>query len=113
VFPGVEQAFQAAKTFDVQERQRFVGLSPASAKRRGRAVLLRPDWQEVKVDIMRQCLRSKFADANLQARLLATGARPLVEGNRWGDRFWGVCGGTGRNMLGVLLMELRYNFLLH
>jgi ribA/ribD-fused uncharacterized protein len=106
-FPGVEQAFQAAKALDPVERRRFTELSPVAAKRLGRKVQLRRDWQEVKVDIMRRCLQSKFADPELRAKLLATGERQLAEGNRWGDRFWGVCRGSGQNMLGVLLMELR------
>jgi ribA/ribD-fused uncharacterized protein len=107
IYPGVEQAFQSAKTLDPAERRPFVDLGPGAAKRLGRKLALRPDWQEVKVGIMRQCLQSKFADPELRAQLLSTGERQLIEGNRWGDRFWGVCGGTGRNMLGTLLMELR------
>ena len=68
---------------------------------------LRPDWETEKISIMRALLRLKFADPALRAQLVATGVRPLVEGNRWGDRFWGVCGGNGQNMLGKLLMEIR------
>lgn len=56
---------------------------------------------------MRDLLDLKFADPALAALLLATGDADLVEGNDWGDRFWGVCDGAGANMLGRLLMELR------
>lgn len=40
-------------------------------------------------------------------QLLATGGVELIEGNDWGDAFWGVCGGYGQNWLGVLLMLVR------
>jgi predicted NAD-dependent protein-ADP-ribosyltransferase YbiA (DUF1768 family) len=56
---------------------------------------------------MRECLESKFADPELRMKLLATGSRNLIEGNRWGDTFWGVSRGKGQNLLGVLLKELR------
>jgi ribA/ribD-fused uncharacterized protein len=68
----------------------------------------RPDWEDVKVGIMWQLLTDKFIrHENLRRQLLATGDEELVEGNTWGDRFWGVCDGEGRNMLGVLLMRVR------
>ena len=56
---------------------------------------------------MRDVLRLKFADEVMAAKLLATGDAELVEGNTWGDRFWGVSGGNGLNWLGRLLMEVR------
>ena len=59
-------------------------------------------------EVMRGLLARKFAPGTeLAARLLATGDAQLVEGNTWGDRFWGVCRGQGRNQLGQLLMERR------
>jgi predicted NAD-dependent protein-ADP-ribosyltransferase YbiA (DUF1768 family) len=51
---------------------------------------------------------AKFvAHPDLRAKLLATGERPLVEGNHWGDRFWGVCDGQGENWLGRILVRVR------
>jgi ribA/ribD-fused uncharacterized protein len=105
----VEHAFQAAKTLDPGQR-RFVAEapSPGEAKRRGRRVVLRPDWDEVRLDVMRACLAAKFRrGSDLAARLVATGSACLVEGNSWGDRYWGVCDGAGLNCLGKLLMERR------
>jgi ribA/ribD-fused uncharacterized protein len=107
VFPTVEHAFQAAKTMDIERRKIAATPAPGSAKRLGRRVKLRPDWEQIKVGLMRDLLRNKFSDPDLAARLLATGSAELIEGNNWNDTFWGVCRGRGRNMLGQLLMEVR------
>ena len=48
-----------------------------------------------------------YQNDDLADCLVDTGDQPLIEGNTWGDRFWGVCGGTGMNHLGRLLMEVR------
>ncbi len=51
---------------------------------------------------------SKFTrHFDLREKLLATGDRKLVEGNTWGDTFWGVCRGNGKNHLGKILMKIR------
>ena len=107
-FSNTEAAFQAAKCLDMKERERFLGLSGGQAKRLGRRVELRSDWEEVKIDIMRQVLKSKFTqNPELGEKLIATGDAELIEGNNWNDRFWGVCRGVGKNHLGKLLMEVR------
>ena len=104
----VEWRFQASKTLDEEERAWVLSaISAGEAKRRGRKVTLRPDWEEVKEDVMIALLREKFADPDLAETLLATYPAELVEGNRWGDRYWGVCRGVGENRLGVLLMQVR------
>ena len=107
-FSNVEAAFQAAKCLDMKERERFFGLSGGQAKRLGKRVELRPDWEDVKIDIMRQVLKSKFnQNPELREKLIATGDAELIEGNNWGDTFYGVCRGVGQNHLGKLLMEVR------
>lgn len=104
----VEHAYQAAKTIDSLERAFVRGLARASdAKRAGKRLTLRPDWEEVKVPIMAALLRQKFATAPLRAMLLDTAHKTLIEGNEWGDQFWGVCRGRGENRLGELLMQIR------
>lgn len=106
-YPSVENAYQAAKVRP-EERQSFVHCSAAVAKRLGREVKIAADWEEVKVDIMRDLLAQKFAASTVLARrLVETGDAVLVEGNSWGDTFWGKCRGKGENMLGRLLMEQR------
>jgi N-glycosidase YbiA len=106
-FPTVENAFQAAKTTKMKEREPFQTVAAGTSKRMGRRLSLRPDWETIKVDIMRNLLRQKFDIPELQEKLLATGNQRLVEGNWWNDRFWGVCRGEGQNMLGKLLMQIR------
>lgn len=110
-YPSTEHAFQAAKTLDLQEREK-VRKTPTcgKAKRMGRTVTRRVDWDEIKIGIMRDLIRQKFSRAqypDMADQLLATGDAPLVEGNTWGDCFWGVCGGMGKNHLGKILMEIR------
>lgn len=108
-YPTVEHAYQAAKTTSASHR-RDIAWAPTAgvAKRLGRRVPIRPDWEDVKIDVMRGLLRQKFAEPTLRAKLLATGTALLVEGNTWGDRFWGQCPvGVGENWLGRLLMEIR------
>ena len=108
VWPSAESTFQAAKTLDDRERERIrTAPSPAAAKRLGRRADLRPDWEHVKDDVMHSVLLAKFAVPELRDALLATGDAELVEGNTWGDTYWGVCGGKGRNQLGRTLMRIR------
>lgn len=107
-YPTVEHAFQAAKTLDPDERERVRTCTwPGGAKRLGKRVALRIDWEEAKLGIMESLVREKFADPDLRQRLLATGSRELIEGNRWGDTYWGVCRGRGANHLGRILMKVR------
>ncbi len=109
VYPNAETAFQAQKTLDVEERRKFSMLEkPVQAKRLGRKVKLRDDWEEVKLDIMTEIVSQKFLQhPHLIEMLLQTGDEELVESNKWGDRFWGVCKGKGENHLGKILMKIR------
>lgn len=103
-----EAAFHAYKSTNIGVRKVFGNLSPSIAKHFGRQIELRPDWEDIKLDIMRKVVDAKFSqNPNLRTALLRTGDAMLVEGNTWGDKFWGVCDGTGENHLGQILMELR------
>lgn len=109
LFTSVETAFQAAKTMDMELRKRMARYTPAEAKRAGRHLNLRPDWESVKEDIMYELLKKKFqSDAfGYKSKLLETGDAELIEGNTHKDTYWGVCGGVGKNRLGYLLMKVR------
>lgn len=115
VYPTLEHAFQAAKTDNPPEKARILAaVTPGEAKRLGRAVTLRADWEDMKVEIMGALVARKFSVANseLVETLKLTGDDYLVEGNAWHDSFWGVCFcdsclGIGENMLGKLLMARR------
>lgn len=107
-YRSTEHAYQAAKTFLPAERRAIRDAETCGkAKRLGQKVSLRPDWEDVKIDIMRDLLRQKFKYPDLRQKLIETGRHHLVEGNTWNDKFWGVCEGEGENHLGRLLMDVR------
>ena len=80
---------------------------PGPAKRLGRRVDLRADWEDVKDDLMRSILEAKLGVPELRDALVATDDAELVEGNIWGDTYWGFCDGEGRNQLSLTLMRIR------
>lgn len=117
LFATVEHGYQAMKTVDPRERARIQRApDPGIAKMIGknsRLTTMRPDWDDIKVKVMRELLLLKFVPGTeLAMKLLATGNEPLVEINCWHDNIWGVCmcrqcPGTGTNHLGRLLVDIR------
>ncbi len=117
-----EHFFQAEKSFDPEERAFVMRAStPGEAKKRGKMITLREDWEAVKDTVMLSNLRNKFyLDESLRAKLIATGDEVIAEVNTWGDRYWGVeeipvpiadtHDYVGKNMLGTLLMQVRSEF---
>lgn len=111
-YPTVEHAYQAAKTLDQSKRIDISRMStPGDAKRAGRLLEIREDWDKVKFQVMLDLVRIKFGHHGLRESLLGTGAMKLVEGNTWHDNFWGVCScgkcPEGENKLGRILMQVR------
>jgi ribA/ribD-fused uncharacterized protein len=110
IYPTVEHGYQAQKTFNESDR-RIIAAIPADkankAKYAGRKVLLRPDWENIKFQIMYELVTLKFRDKRLRRLLLATGDAQLIEGNWWNDKIFGVCKGEGLNWLGRILMLVR------
>jgi hypothetical protein len=110
-WPTSEHYFQAQK-FEIDEyRERIrTAASPMLAARLGRSrkVPIRPDWEAVKLDVMRRAVRQKFlTHDDLTELLLSTGGEQLIEAAPR-DYFWGAgAKGTGQNWLGKILMELR------
>lgn len=108
-FLNSEAAFQSQKFLDKDAQLQFCCIDASTAKHLGhsRQWRLRSDWEQVKVTIMKQVLQAKFSDPILGRLLVDTYPQKLVEGNTWGDTYWGVCDGVGHNMLGRLLMKTR------
>ena len=108
-YPSVEHAYQAAKTTDLAERELLLPLTAGQAKRYGRKVTVRHDWEDVKVSVMRSLLEQKFAIESYKDLLHATGSQEILEGNNWGDVFWGVNlqNNKGQNHLGRIIMAIR------
>lgn len=137
VYPSNEHAYQAAKTLDENKRLIIAqATNPGGAKRLGRKLELRKDWEDIKLTVMSDICYQKFEDPAMLWRLLGTGDDILVEGNTWGDWYWGAvkngdwydedfifnngplyawnltgpdAGDTyvGSNHLGILLMDIR------
>lgn len=108
IYPSSEHAYVAAKTLDLALREAIRDISaPAAVKKYGRILPLRPNWDNLKFGIMYDIVMSKFTTEPLRSMLIATGGAELIEGNTWGDRYWGVCRGVGENRLGQLLMRVR------
>lgn len=109
VFENAEAAFHSQKC--PRRAKEFQGLTASQAKRLGRQVEMRPDWDKVRDQVMYEVVFEKFSQ-NLEIRelLKATGEAELIEGNTWNDRYWGVCNGIGQNRLGKILMRIRSEF---
>lgn len=114
-YTSSEAAFAAGKTLDQQERLKIAAAAgPGEAKRLGRKLTLRPDWdRKWRYVVMREVLAAKFADPGLAKLLVGTGQSLLIERNDWCDQTWGCCSCRrhaavpGRNLLGRFLMDQR------
>lgn len=112
IYPSTEHFYVAMKTTDRFDRETIrLTLDAGKVKRLGRELKIRPDWEEIKLKVMLYALRKKFSKDNpdLMQLLIETGDVHIQEGNRWNDKFWGVClkTNTGENNLGKLIMQVR------
>jgi len=113
-FLNSEACFQAQKSLTETGKSVFTIMNPSDAKKLGRKVKLRKDWEKVKADIMLEIVRAKFSqNKDIAKKLLDTGDQDLTEGNTWHDNYFGVCScdrcinETKRNVLGKVLMIVR------
>lgn len=107
-YNSTEVAYQAAKAVKESDKKKFICMTSPEAKALGRKIELRPDWDSVKDIVMYDVCKLKFTThADLKEKLLSTGDAELIEGNYWGDVYWGVCNGIGQNKLGKTLMRIR------
>ncbi|KKL19333.1 hypothetical protein LCGC14_2466550 [marine sediment metagenome] len=115
IYPTTEHAFVAAKTLDFKKRfeiSKIPATEAGKAKRVGRTLVLRPEWEKAKTRIMYELVLLKFVlNQDLRWKLLDTYPSRLVEGNTWGDTYWGVCQGVGQNKLGSILEIVRQQLL--
>jgi ribA/ribD-fused uncharacterized protein len=115
VFATAEHAYQAGKARRSEVRDWLMAApSPALLAMAAHGLYhwdITPSWSRIKFDRMRAVLHAKFTQhEDLQELLLSTGSLRLVEAatvNNAVNRLWGEVNGVGKNMLGVLLMELR------
>ena len=110
IYKSVEHAYQSAKSLD-KEWKEFCrsDVSSGKVKRASRDIEIRDDWEAIKKSVMKNLLIKKFSDERYRSKLMATGNTYIIEGNTWGDTFWGVDlnSGEGKNILGLMIMEIR------
>jgi len=120
VYLSAEHLFQAIKSEDIDVRAEIRGLAtPRQAKKMGRAITLRKDWEEIKDVVMYIVVDEKFKQNERLHTMLAnkTAGYDLVEGNWWHDNYWGDCSCDkckdvlGQNKLGKILMKVRTKYL--
>ena len=108
LYPTVEHAYQASKSLDPTTRHLIKkAKDPNIAKRLGQSIVVRTDWYDVRIDIMRQLIHEKFKNPFLRHKLKELAGKKLINENRWNDRFWGIVNGSGENWLGRILEEVR------
>jgi ribA/ribD-fused uncharacterized protein len=116
VYEGIEYtcseaAYQAQKCLYIAGKQQFIGINGYDAKRLGRRVPMARSFEADKLDIMTAIVQAKFKqNSDLLERLMSTGTTHLQEDNTWNDTYWGVCNGSGKNMLGQILMNIRQEY---
>lgn len=117
-YRSVENAYQAAKTNDLTEREIFTKVNPYEAKKLGKSVTIRDDWDSVKDGILEILIREKFKEgSDLALKLMIENPNKLIELNSWHDNHFGNCVCAkckripGKNVLGKLLAKRRYELL--
>lgn len=110
-YPSVEHAYMSAKSNDVRWYLKCTdeSIKPGTIKKLSRGILLVSNWDSIKIEVMRDCLKQKFSQEPYKTLLIETGDVFIQEGNFWGDTFWGVDLNTktGENRLGKMIMEIR------
>ena len=109
IYPSSEHAYMAAKTTDVAIRQTILDIeTPGKVKRFGGTIQLRSNWNDLRLHFMGLIVKAKFSNSDLMEMLDETKGFELIEGNTWGDKFWGQSPvGVGKNELGKILMSIR------
>lgn len=111
-FSCVECAYQSQKNNDVSWKLFCSEHDAKIVKRESKKINLIYNWDYIKFYIMLDCLNLKFRQEPFKSLLVATEDHELIEGNNWGDTYWGICNGKGKNTLGKMLMSIRNDLLL-
>lgn len=113
IYPSVEHAYMSAKSnnADWMRTCRDKNIFAGRLKRLIKKIDLVENWNDIKVDVMRECLLQKFNQEPYKTLLIDTGNEYIQEGNTWNDTFWGfdIKINQGKNILGKLIMEIRSN----
>ncbi len=110
-YPSVEHAYMSAKCDSKEWKDicQDINVSAGQVKKMSRGIVLKKDWESIKVGVMSNLLFQKYSTSPYRELLSATKDDYIQEGNRWGDKFWGVClkSGEGLNILGHLIILIR------
>ena len=113
-YASVEHAYMSAKSDSLSWKEFCASdVTPGEVKRASRSLsylhCLVENWDDIRIDVMRECLKQKFSQEPYRTWLRETGNEYIQEGNTWHDQFWGVefHTGQGENRLGKLIMEIR------
>lgn len=106
------QKFKGSNIQNDRIKKIFCKIEPNQAKILGSIIPLREDWEQVRLDIMKDILKIKFSQQPFKSMLINTGEQELVQGNYWHDTFFGRCEcskhkGEGQNHLGKIIMQIR------
>ena len=113
-YPSVEHAYCSCKSTDSKWKSICSNeKNPGKIKRKSKKIKVIDDWDDKKLSIMKKCLEQKFNQEPFKSMLIQTGNEIIQEGNRWNDKFYGVCLKTnkGKNKLGKLIMNIRYELI--
>lgn len=120
IFPSVENAYQAGKCSNSKDMLNFVDITPAEAKKLSRLKKYKmiqfkktTDFELFKLELMYDLLIQKYNIEPFKSLLIATDNCNIIEGNYWGDEFYGVDLRTnkGKNHLGQMIMNIREKLL--
>lgn len=107
LYRNSESIYQSYKTLDNVPFD-FTKTTGSQAKKISKTLNVRSDWNKIKFDLMFNICREKFnQNPDIAQKLMNTGDTILIEGNYWGDTYWGICNGEGQNNLGKILMKIR------
>ncbi len=113
IYKTTEHLYQSYKTLDSKEKLLIRNAkTPGNAKRLGQKIIIRSNWESIKIQVMYRVLKIKFQDKDLLYRLLVID-QPIIETNPCHDNFWGDCecfrcrNIIGKNNLGKLLMKIQ------
>lgn len=108
-YKSVEHAYQSMKAISHKDAEMIrLSETPDHAKKLSRIIKKKSNWDLIKRPLMKKIVKQKFLhNPILLSNLLDTFPQELIEGNWWGDTYWGLCNGVGQNQLGKILMELR------
>jgi ribA/ribD-fused uncharacterized protein len=110
LFKSVEHGYMYHKATSTKSKSAILLIEePLDVKKYSKRMgKIRDDWHDVKYSIMYELVYAKFSqNTELRDALLLTTGITLIEGNWWGDMYWGVCDGVGSNHLGHILMDVR------